>query len=112
MASHVPLMREGFLKGHYNSAICMHEIATLVTICCLQSPTQSIGVDLNWLLNESMLVLQTQLKANKPDQGYMAGALAGLSSALTQCKVLCFSGITIAFAPVKFVLKSNWSYTE
>ena len=40
-----------------------------------------------WLLNECTLVLQTQSKANKPDQGYMAGALAGLSSALAQCKV-------------------------
>ena len=53
----------------------------------MQGFTQSIGFDHLWLLNECTLVLQTQSKANKPDQGYMAGALAGLSSALPQCKV-------------------------
>ena len=53
----------------------------------MQGFTQSFGFDHLWLLNECILVLQTQSKANKPDQGYMAGALAGLSSALPQCKV-------------------------
>ncbi|KAA6425865.1 MAG: hypothetical protein FRX49_04240 [Trebouxia sp. A1-2] len=51
-----------------------------------QGFTQSFGFDHLWLLNECTLVLQTQSKANKPDQGYMAGALAGLSLALPQCK--------------------------
>ena len=46
------------------------------------------GFDHHWLLDECRLVLQTQSKASKPDQGYMAGALAGLSSALAQCQVL------------------------
>lgn len=45
-----------------------------------------LGFDHRWLLDECMLVLQTQSKASKPDQGYMAGALAGLSSALAQCQ--------------------------
>lgn len=53
----------------------------------MQGFTQSFGFDHLWLLNECTLVLQTQSKANKPDQGYMAGALAGLSLALPQCKV-------------------------
>ena len=54
---------------------------------CLQGTAQAAGFDHRWLLNECTLVLQTQAKASKPDQGYMAGALAGLSSALAQCQV-------------------------
>ena len=48
------------------------------------------GFDHMWLLEECARVLDTQSKANKPDQGYMAGALSGLSSALAHCKVLVF----------------------
>ena len=53
----------------------------------MQGVAQASGFDHRWLLNECTLVLQTQSKASKPDQGYMAGALAGLSSALAQCQV-------------------------
>ena len=55
---------------------------------CLQGAAQASGFDHCWLLDECTLVLQTQSKASKPDQAYMAGALAGLSSALAQCQVL------------------------
>ena len=44
--------------------------------------------DYHWLLNESSSVLQSQTKSKKPDSNYMAGALAGLSSALAQCQVI------------------------
>ena len=53
----------------------------------MQGVAQASGFDHRWLLNECTLVLQTQSKAIKPDQGYVAGALAGLSSALAQCQV-------------------------
>ena len=61
---------------------------------CLQGVKQASGFDHSWLLHECTLVLRTQSKASKPDQGYMAGALAGLSSALAQCQV---SGTYLAF---------------
>ena len=62
---------------------------------CLQGVTQASGFDHCWLLNECTLVLRTQSKASKPDQGYMAGALAGLSSALALCQV---PGIYLVFS--------------
>lgn len=61
-------------------------MSAIMTVC-LQGVAQTSGFDHRWLLNECTLVLKTQSKASKPDQGYMAGALAGLSLALAQCQV-------------------------
>ena len=54
-----------------------------------------VGFDYHWLLEECSVVLQAQAKAGKPDHGYMAGALAGMSSALAHCKVATASLATL-----------------
>lgn len=41
----------------------------------------------NWLLSETHMVLKKQLKAEKQELMLVAGAIAGLASALSVCKV-------------------------
>lgn len=74
-------------------AICSVSSLLKVLSCRQSSDTVLLqeealgGFDYHWLLDECSLVLQAQAKASKPDHGYMAGALAGMSSALAHCQV-------------------------
>ena len=66
-----------------------------------------VGFDYHWLLEECTVVLQAQAKAGKPDHGYMAGAVAGMSSALAHCKVATATFTTLARTTLKTYMSTT-----